>query len=191
LTYQLILASASHRRLDLMCQIGIKPDKINPPEIDENPIKNEMPGALALRLAKEKATKVASSNSNCFIIAADTVVSVGKRIVDKPRDISAAKHHLELLSGRRHMVYGGICILAPNGKKLERLVKTIVRFKRLTSSEIEMYLSTGEWKGKSGGYAIQGYAAYFIPWINGSYTNVVGLDVSAVKGMLTGIGYLK
>ena len=142
-------------------------------------------------LLGSQKTKVASINSNCFIIAADTVVSVGKRIVDKPRDISAAKHHLELLSGRRHMVYGGICILAPNGKKLERLVKTIVRFKRLTSSEIEMYLSTGEWKGKSGGYAIQGYAAYFIPWINGSYTNVVGLDVSAVKGMLTGIGYLK
>ena len=191
MAHQLILASASHRRLELMSQIGIKPDKISPSEINETPIKNEMPGPLALRLAKEKATKIACSNSNCFIIGADTVVGVGRGIVGKPESISAAKRYLELLSGRRHRVYGGICILAPNGIKLERLVKTIVKFKRLSSNEIEMYLSTGEWQDKSGGYAIQGCAASFIPWINGSYTNVVGLDVSALKDMLTGLGYLK
>jgi len=191
LVHQLILASASPRRLELMSQIGIKPDKISPSKINEKPIRNEMPGTLALRLANQKATEIASCNTNCFIIGADTVVSVGKRIVGKPADISDAKRHLELLSGRRHKVYGGICILAPNGIRSERLIKTIVKFKRLSSSEIDMYLSTGEWQDKAGGYAIQGHAGSFIPWINGSYTNVVGLDVLSVKGMLTGLGYLK
>lgn len=191
MVHQLILASASPRRSELMSQIGIKPDKVSPSKINEKPIRNEMPGTLALRLANQKATKIASCNTNCFIIGADTVVSVGKRIVGKPADKSDAKRHLELLSGRRHKVYGGICILAPNGIRVERLVKTIVKFKRLSSSEIEMYLSTGEWQDKAGGYAIQGRAGSFIPWINGSYTNVVGLDVLSVKGMLTGLGYLQ
>jgi septum formation protein len=185
----LILASASPRRRELLAQVGITPDQIDPAEIDETACKDELPGPLARRLADEKAASVAARHPDAFVLGADTVVGVGRRIVGKPEDADQARRFLELLSGRRHRVYGGICVIAPDGRRVRRLINTMVRFKRLTAAEIDAYLATGEWQGKAGGYAIQGHAAAFIPAINGSYTNVVGLDVAAVAATLAGLGY--
>ncbi len=185
----LILASASPRRRDLLAQVGLVPDEIDPAEIDETAGKSELPGPLARRLAEDKAVAVADRHRDAFVLGADTVVGVGRRIVGKPRDADEARRFLELLSGRRHRVYGGICAVAPDGRRTTRLVTTVVRFKRLSRAEIDAYLATGEWQGKAGAYAIQGHAAAFIPAINGSYTNVVGLDVAAVAAMLAGLGY--
>ncbi|NKB48688.1 MAG: septum formation protein Maf [Alphaproteobacteria bacterium] len=184
-----MLASASPRRLELLAQVGLTPDQIDPADIDETPRKDEAPGPLARRLAGAKAASVAERHPDAFVLGADTVVGVGRRIIGKPADGAAAKRYLQLLSGRRHRVYGGICVLAPDGRKARKLINTMVRFKRLTGSEIEAYLATGEWQGKAGGYAIQGHAAAFIPAINGSYTNVVGLDMAAAAAMLAGLGY--
>ena len=190
---QLILASASPRRLDLLAQVGITPDHIDPADIDETAGKDELPGPLARRLAEAKAASVAARHPQAFVLGADTVVGVGRRIVGKPEDSATARRYLELLSGRRHRVYGGICAIAPanahGSRRSRRLVATMVRFKRLSRAEIDAYLATGEWQGKAGGYAIQGHAAAFIPAINGSYTNVVGLDVAAAGAMLAGLGY--
>ncbi len=189
MAHRLILASASPRRLELLAQVGLTPDQIDPADIDETPRKDEAPGPLARRLAGAKAASVAERHPDAFVLGADTVVGVGRRIIGKPADGAAAKRYLQLLSGRRHRVYGGICVLAPDGRKARKLINTMVRFKRLTGSEIEAYLATGEWQGKAGGYAIQGHAAAFIPAINGSYTNVVGLDMAAAAAMLAGLGY--
>lgn len=186
---RLILASASPRRRELLAQVGITPDQIDPADIDESAGKDELPGSLARRLAEAKADHVAARHADTFVLGADTVVGVGRRIVGKPADADAARHFLELLSGRRHRVYGGICAIAPDGRRARRLINTMVRFKRLTGAEIDAYLATGEWQGKAGGYAIQGHAAAFVPAINGSYTNVVGLDVAAAAAMLAGLGY--
>lgn len=188
----LILASASPRRRELLAQVGITADQIDPAEIDEAAGKDELPGPLARRLAEEKAASVAARHPDAFVLGADTVVGVGRRIVGKPKDEAEARRFLELLSGRRHRVYGGICVVAPaidGGRRTRRLSNTMVRFKRLTGAEIDAYLATGEWQGKAGGYAIQGHAAAFVPAINGSYTNVVGLDVAAAAAMLAGLGY--
>ena len=187
----LILASASPRRRDLLAQVGLAPDDIDPADIDESAGKSELPGPLARRLADAKAAAVAARHRDAFVLAADTVVGVGRRIVGKPADADEARRFLELLSGRRHRVYGGICAIAPDGRRTARLVTTMVRFKRLSDAEIDAYLATGEWPGKAGGYAIQGHAAAFIPAINGSYTNVVGLDVAAAAAMLAGLGYIR
>ncbi len=187
----LILASASPRRQELLAQVGIMPDHIDPAEIDETAGKDELPGPLARRLAEAKAVAVAERHPDAFVLGADTVVGVGRRIVGKPEDARQARRFLELLSGRRHRVLGGICVVAPGGQRVVRLINTIVRFKRLTSAEIDAYLATGEWQGKAGAYAIQGHAAAFIPATNGSYTNVVGLDVAAAAAMLTGLGYVQ
>ena len=187
----LILASASPRRRDLLAQVGLAPDDIDPADIDESAGKSELPGPLARRLADAKAAAVAARHRDAFVLAADTVVGVGRRIVGKPADADEARRFLELLSGRRHRVYGGICAIAPDGRRTARLVTTMVRFKRLSDAEIDAYLATGEWQGKAGGYAIQGHAAAFVPAINGSYTNVVGLDVAAAAAMLAGLGYIR
>ena len=169
------------------------PDQIDPADIDESAGKDELPGPLARRLAEAKADYVAARHGRAFVLAADTVVGVGRRIVGKPADADAARRFLELLSGRRHRVYGGICAIAPpgvhGGRRARRLVTTMVRFKRLSAAEIDAYLATDEWQGKAGGYAIQGHAAAFVPAINGSYTNVVGLDVAAAAAMLSGLGF--
>jgi septum formation protein len=185
----LILASASPRRRELLAQVGITPDHIDPAEIDETAGKDELPGPLARRLAEQKAAAVAARHPDAFVLGADTVVGVGRRIVGKPADADEARRFLELLSGRRHRVYGGICVVAPDGRRVVRLINTMVRFKRLTAAGIDAYLATDEWQGKAGAYAIQGHAAAFIPAINGSYTNVVGLDVAAATAMLAGLGY--
>lgn len=189
MAHRLILASASPRRLELLAQVGITPDQIDPADIDETTAKDETPGPLARRLAEAKAASVAARHSDAFVLGADTVVGVGRRIIGKPTDGDEARRYLKLLSGRRHRVYGGICVIAPDGRKARRLIDTMVRFKRLTDGEIDAYLATGEWDGKAGGYGIQGHAAAFVPAINGSYTNVVGLDVAAAAAMLTGLGY--
>ena len=185
----LVLASASPRRLALLRQIGIEPDRVIPAEIDESTRSNELPVAYARRMAREKAAAVLPSAAGAFVLAADTVVAVGRRILPKPADEAQARHCLTLLSGRRHRVLGAVFISLPDGRQVERLVTTRVGFKRLSRDEIEAYIASGEWRGKAGGYAIQGLAAALIPWIEGSYPNVVGLPVAEVRSLLLGLGY--
>ena len=180
----LILASASPRRLDLLKQLGITPKDVIPADIDETPLKNENPKDHALRLACEKARAVKQENT--FILAADTVVACGSRILPKSETIEQAKDCLTLLSGRRHHVYGGICIITDQGKEITRCVDTVVKFKRLSPQEIEHYLNSNEWQGKAGGYAIQGLAAAYISFLQGSYSNVVGLSLYDIMQILEG-----
>ena len=187
----LILASASPRRKELLAQIGItlSPEQIIPADIDESPLKGELPKDLAVRLAKGKALAV--EHKGAYVLAADTVVGCGRRILPKAETPEQARQCLELLSGRRHHVYGGICLITPDGKPHARLCDTAVKFKRLTKRDIERYLASGEWEGKAGGYAIQGLAAGFIPFIQGSYSNVVGLSLHDVEALLIGTGFYK
>ena len=189
MTTRLILASASPRRRDLLAQIGIVPDAILPADIDEASQRDESPVQTASRLAVEKARAVAALEPDAYVLAADTVVAVGRRNLGKPTSVDEARRFLKLLSGRRHRVLGGISVIAPDGRVSDRLSTTLVRFKRLSEAEISGYLDTGEWDGKAGGYAIQGLAAAFVPAVSGSYTNVVGLDVAMVRLMLAGLGY--
>ena len=184
-----MLASASPRRLDLLRQVGIEPAAIDPAHIDEAPGPRELPRTYALRMAKAKLAAVACRHPGATVLAADSVVACGRRILPKAESEAQARACLALLSGRRHRVLGGIAIAAPDGRTVERLVTTIVAFKRLTQAEIDAYIATGDWHGKAGGYAIQGHAASFIPWINGSYGNVVGLSLSDTVAMLTGLGW--
>lgn len=186
---KLILASASPRRVQLLEQVGIKPSEILPADIDETPLKGELPRDLAQRLALGKAQAIAEQHKGVFILAADTVVGCGRRILDKAENEDYARHCLETLSGRRHHVYGGIALITPEGKEVTRLVDTIVQFKRLTKKDIEDYLKNGEWDGKAGGYAIQGRAEAYIKFIRGSYSNVVGLSLYDTMALLEGNGY--
>jgi septum formation protein len=185
----LVLASASPRRLELLRRIGLEPDVIEPARIDETPRPRELPAHYARRMAREKAAAVAPRHAGAFVVAADTVVAVGRRILPKPEDEAAARGCLELLSGRRHRVLGGVVVVAADGRRAERLVTTAVLVKRLHPGEIEAYIRSGEWRGKAGGYAIQGRAAGFIPSITGSYPNVVGLALAETAALLTGLGY--
>lgn len=186
----LILASASPRRAQLLEQIHIKPVAICPAEIDETPHKDELPRELALRLAKEKALHIQKINNNdAYILAADTVVACGRRILPKAETPEEAQKCLFLLSGRRHHVYGGICIITPEGKTVSRLCDTIVKFKSLNKTEINTYLNSNEWHGKAGGYAIQGLAASYISFLQGSYSNVVGLSLYDTMQILSGNGF--
>lgn len=188
---KLILASASPRRIELLTQIGITPDEVIPADIDETPIKKELPRDLALRLATEKARGVAAKHKDTYVLAADTVVGVGRRILDKAENESYTRQCLEKLSGRRHRVYGGVALITPDGKEVNRTVDTVVQFKRLEHKEIESYIAGKEWDGKAGGYAIQGTAASFIKYIRGSYSNVVGLSLYDTMQMLKGVGFIK
>ena len=185
----LVLASASPRRLELLRQIGIAPDVVAPADVDERPGARERPADHARRLAEAKADQVARLHQGSFVLAADTVVAVGRRILSKPADEAAARRSLALLSGRRHRVLGAVVLVAPDGRRARRLVVTAVRFKRLEPREIEAYLESGEWRDKAGGYAIQGRAAAFVPAINGSYSNVVGLPLAETAALLSGLGY--
>ena len=189
MSVRLILASASPRRLALLDQIGIVPDQVVPADIDEAPLLRERPRLLAARLAEAKAHVVADAHPKSFVLAADTVVALGARVLGKPDDAEQAKQFLSRLSGRRHRVIGGFCVIAPTGKCVVRTVLTQVVFRRLTMAEITAYIEHGEWQGKAGGYAIQGQAGAFVPRINGSYSNVVGLPLSEVAGVLKGLGY--
>ncbi|MDE0417425.1 MAG: Maf family protein [bacterium] len=181
----LVLASASPRRMELLAQIGVVPDETVPADIPETPRKGELPRQLALRLSREKALSVARSRPGTAILAADTVVACGRRILPKPADAAQARLCLERLSGRSHMVYGGICLVA-SGATRSRLVVTRVVFKRLSVDEIDSYLASGEWHGKAGAYAIQGRAATFVRRLNGSYSNVVGLGLYETARLLAG-----
>jgi septum formation protein len=185
---RLVLASASPRRLELLRQVGLVPDAVDPAEIDETPRPRERPDRLAERLASEKASAVATRHTGAWVLAADTVVACGHRILPKPIRPDEARACLALLSGRRHRVHGGICVIDPAGKAHLRRVTTIVTFKRLQAREIEDYLSGGEWEGKAGGYAIQGSAARFVRTIGGSYSNVVGLSLFETCNLLDGLG---
>ena len=185
----LVLASASPRRLDLLRQIGIEPDAIVPADIDETPLKAETPDRHALRLAIGKAQAVASSHSGAFVLAADTVVGCGRRILPKAEDEATARRCLALISGRRHRVLGGIALVAPDGRMMTRLVESAVTFKRLSAEETDAYIASGEWHGKAGGYAIQGRAASYIQFMSGSYSNVVGLSLYDVHQLLAGLGW--
>jgi septum formation protein len=184
----LVLASASPRRLDLLRQIGIVPARVQPTDIDETPLPGELPRQHAVRLARAKAAAGAAHAPDATILAADTVVACGRRILPKAEDRDTARRCLELLSGRRHRVLGAICVIVPGRSPLERLSTTVVRFKRLDATERDAYLDSGDWQGKAGGYAIQGGAAAFVAAISGSYSNVVGLDLHIVAQLLRGIG---
>jgi len=192
---RLVLASASPRRLALLAQIGVKPDAILPSEIDETPRRGEPPRALAERLAFEKASAAAAMAiertdlSPRLTLAADTVVGVGRRILPKCETLGEAEACLHLLSGRGHRVYTGLALIAPDGAARLRLVETRLRFKRLSRGEREAYLASGEWRGKAGGYAIQGLAGAFVQRLVGSYSNVVGLPLAETAGLLAGEGY--
>lgn len=183
---RLILASASPRRAELLAQIGVVPDELRPADIDETPYATELPRVYAARMALQKLQAVTSDDA--LVLAADTVVGVGRRILAKPVDAAQAVQFLHLLSGRRHRVMTGIA-LGGQGRVWQRIVETMVRFKRLSDAEVSAYIRSGEWQGKAGGYAIQGLAAAYIPAINGSYSNVVGLPLAETANLLAGAGY--
>jgi septum formation protein len=192
---KLVLASGSPRRLALVNQAGMEPDALRPTDIDEIPRKGELPRALATRLARAKAEaalgaiRIDEELRGAFVLAADTVVAVGRRILPKADLLDEAAQCLRLLSGRNHRVYTGICLVNPREAFRQRLVETRVRFKRLSEEDIEAYLASGEWRGKAGGYAAQGIAGTFIVKIVGSYTNIVGLPLYETTALLAGEGY--
>jgi septum formation protein len=186
---RLVLASASPRRLDLLAQIALSPDVVDPAHLDETPLERELPARHALRLAEEKARLVAQRHAGAFVLGADTVVACGRRILPKAEDAVTARGCLAMLSGRRHRVYGGVAVIAPGGEIGLRRVLSQVGFKRLAAAEVEAYIASGEWHGKAGGYAIQGQAAALIPWMSGSYSNVVGLPLFETAQLLAGRGY--
>ncbi|MBA3449037.1 MAG: Maf-like protein [Pseudaminobacter sp.] len=192
---KLVLASGSPRRIELLQQAGIEPDRLFPADVDETPLRAEHPRSLAKRLSKEKAEKACEAlkadpeSAGGFVLAADTVVAVGRRILPKAELVDEASNCLRLLSGRSHRVYTGICLVTPAGKLRQRLVETRLRFKRLSREELESYLASGEWRGKAGGYAIQGLAGTFVVKLVGSYTNVVGLPLHETVSLLTAEGY--
>lgn len=186
---RLVLASASPRRLALLRQIGLEPDEIVPADVDETPLSGELPRALAARLASAKALAVAGAASQSFVIGADTVVACGRRVLPKAVDAEGAYRCLRQLSGRRHRVYGGVCVIAADGRVAQRVVTTLVRFKRLEQQEVDAYLAKEEWHGKAGGYAIQGCAAMFVRDLSGSHSNVVGLPLFETAALLRGLGY--
>jgi septum formation protein len=192
---RLVLGSASPRRLALLAQIGVKPDAVFPAEIDETPRRREEPRGLAERLASEKALASAAMASQradlspCLTLAADTVVGVGLRILPKCETRDEAETCLELLSGRGHRVFTGLALVTVSGAVRRRLVETRLRFKRLSVNEVDSYLASGEWRGKAGGYAIQGLAGAFVERLVGSYSNVVGLPLAETAALLGGEGY--
>ena len=192
---KLVLASASLRRIELLQQSGVEPELLMPTDIDETPLRAEHPRSLAKRLSRDKAERALKSlrdsgeAEGCFILAADTVVAVGRRILPKAELIDEAAQCLRLLSGRNHRVHTAICLVTPKEAFRQRLVETRVRFKRLSDQDIEAYLASGEWRGKAGGYAIQGLAGSFVVKIVGSYTNVVGLPLFETVNLLQGEGF--
>lgn len=185
---RLVLASASPRRLDLLRQIGLEPDLIDPPHTDEAVRRGELPRDYAKRVASEKLQAALTRHAGAVVVAADTVVACGRRILPKAEDEATARQCLQLLSGRRHRVLGGIAVALPDGRRLLRMVSTAVIFKQLSAPEIARYLASREWHGKAGGYAIQGRGAVFVRGIIGSYSNVVGLSLPDLAAMLQGNG---
>jgi nucleoside triphosphate pyrophosphatase len=192
---KLVLASGSPRRLQLLNQIGVEPDRLMPMSVDETPKKHELPRNLAKRLARDKAEaamavmKGEPELAGALVLAADTVVGVGRRCLPKAELIEEGAACLRLLSGRSHRVYTGLVLVTANGHMRQRLVETRVRFKRLSREDMESYLASGEWRGKAGGYAVQGLAGGFVIKLVGSYSNIVGLPLYEATALLTGEGY--
>ena len=184
---KLILASASPRRRELLARLGISPDAVAPAEIDETPLKAELPRPYAARMAREKALAVEGGAAH--VLSGDTVVALGRRILLKAEDEATARRCLTLLSGRRHRVLSAVALKAPDGSLRERLSETVVRFKPLSPAEIEAYITGGEWHGKAGGYAIQGSAEGLIAWISGSHSGVVGLPLFETRALLKSAGF--
>ena len=186
---RLILASASPRRLDLLARIGVVPDSIEPADINETITSGELPRAHALRLAAEKAAAVAARFPDDLVLAADTVVAAGRRILPKVEDEATLRKCMALLSGRRHRVLTGVALAVPGGTIRTRLVETMIAMKRLSAEEVDYYASHGEWRGKAGGYALQGYGEVYVRHIAGSYSNVVGLPLGETRLLLKAAGY--
>lgn len=186
---RLVLASESPRRLALLRQIGVEPHHVEPAQLDETPLPKETPRRLALRLAAAKAEALAQRHPHAFVLAADTVVAVGRRVLPKVESDSQGEACLELLSGRNHSVLTAVCVVAPDGRRATRLSETRVRFKRLTDDDVAAYLRSGEGLGKAGGYAIQGLAGAFVANLQGSYSGVVGLPLYETANLLRGLGY--
>ena len=187
--HPLILASASPRRLELLAQVGIEPQACDPAELDESPLRDETPRRLAERLAIEKARVVAARRPDAFVLAADTVVAVGRRVLPKAETETEARACLDLLSGRGHRVYTGVAVVAPSGASASRLVETRLQIKRLSHQEIDAYLASEEWRGKAGGYGVQGRAGAFVVDLHGSYSSVVGLPLYETRSLLEGLGW--
>ena len=183
----LTLASASPRRRELLARLGLEADAIAPADIDETPFRTELPRDYAMRMAREKAAAAVSTGG--FVLAGDTVVAAGRRILPKADDAATARLCLALLSGRRHRVFSAIALRGPDGTLRERLSDTVVRFKALSAEEIADYLASGEWRGKAGGYAIQGRAEGLIQWIRGSHSGVMGLPLHETRGLLKSAGF--
>jgi len=184
----LVLASASPRRRDLLARIGVVPDAIDAADIDEMPLAGELPRLHAARLAREKALAVAARHAGAAVLAADTVVAAGRRILPKAEDESVARACLSMLSGRRHHVLTAVAMIDRGGRLRERLSDTIVNFKPLTIAEIDAYLAGGEWHGKAGGYAIQGTAEAFVRWLSGSHSGVIGMPLYETRNLLIASG---
>ena len=186
---RLILASASPRRLDLLARIGVVPDAIHPANIDESVPKGELPRVHAERLASEKAAAVAAHFPEDLILAADTVVAVGRRILPKVEHEATLRQCMALLSGRRHRVMTGVALAVPGGVIRTKLVETMIAIKRLSTEEVDFYAAHGEWRGKAGGYALQGYGEVYVRHLSGSYSNVVGLPLAETRHLLKSGGY--
>ena len=186
---RLILASASPRRLDLLARIGVVPDAVVPADVDESVPRGELPRDHALRLAREKAEAVAAREPDALVLASDTVVAVGRRILPKVEDEATLRACMALLSGRRHRVLTGVALASPDGTVREGLGETMIAMKRLSPQEIDYYADHGEWRGKAGGYALQGYGEVYVRHISGSYSNVVGLPLAETRILLKAAGY--
>ena len=187
---ELILASASLRRRELLARLGIEPARVIAADIDETPLPGELPRAHAIRLAGEKARAAALLAPGAFILAGDTVVGVGRRVLPKAEDEATARACLKLISGRRHRVFSAVALAAPDGTVREALSETALRFKRLSDAEVEAYIAGGEWQGKAGGYAIQGSAEGFCLWLQGSHSGVMGLPLYETRKLLIAAGLL-
>ena len=186
---RLVLASASPRRLDLLARIGVVPDAIDPADLNEDALKGELPRPHALRLACEKAAAVAARHPDALVLGADTVVAVGRRILPKVEDEATLRRCMALLSGRRHRVLTGVAVLLPGGELRSRVVETMIAMKRLSVEEIDFYAGHGEWRGKAGGYALQGYGEVYVRHMAGSYSNVIGLPLGETRHLLKSAGF--
>ncbi|HKY80470.1 MAG TPA: nucleoside triphosphate pyrophosphatase [Sphingobium sp.] len=186
---RLVLASASPRRLDLLAQIGVSPDVVDPADLDEAALKGELPAAYAARVGADKAALIAARHPGALVLAGDTVVAAGRRILPKAESMAQARECLALLSGRRHRVLSAITLIDAEGRARHRLSTNIVTFKRLERPEIDAYVACGEWQGKAGGYAIQGRAAGFIRAIHGSHSAIMGLPLYETRALLKAAGY--
>jgi septum formation protein len=185
----LILASASPRRLELLAQIGLTPDRVISADVDETPLKDETPRRLVLRLAELKARAVARDNPDAFVLGADTIVAVGTRILGKPVDAADAERMLTLMSGRAHKVMTGVCVVAPGGRIGTRLSETRIKFRRLSAEDLARHMASGEWKDAAGAYKIQGVAGADVAFLSGSHSSVVGLPLFETRNLLTGLGW--